>query len=61
MVKALDLISIIEQEGLGYAVMNYYTSSSTLFEDEVLGSLWLAASDALMKLEIKLGVELHAD
>lgn len=47
-----DLINIIYQEGIGYAVQHYYGKNIECPEDRVLEQLWKDTYDALEKLTV---------
>ena len=49
MVKKEDLENIVDCEGLGYAVMNYYNSED--FDNKTLQSLWVKAGNILHDLD----------
>jgi len=46
-----DILDIVEDKGLGYAVQNYYDNEQVQWEDEELKEIWLKASFFLNKLE----------
>jgi len=49
MVTTQNILDIIENEGIGYAVQNYYRNEE--FENETLKSLWINAGNALDDLD----------
>lgn len=49
-----EVADIVEQEGLGYSVMDYLSSEQ--IEDEVLRALWENAADLLYKIDSYLGI-----
>lgn len=51
MVTLDDILDIVEDKGLGYAVQNYYDNEQVQWEDEELKEIWLKASFFLNKLE----------
>lgn len=46
-----DILDIVDNEGLGYAVLGYLGPKGEQFEDRTLGSLWDSAYKHLQELD----------
>jgi hypothetical protein len=49
-----DILDIVDNEGLGYAVSGYLGPKGDTFEDVALGRLWNEAEQAMSALQARL-------